>query len=123
MSTGDLKTNIITLPSFILLNQQKHSEATGDLSIVLNAIATACKWITNVVRKSELLNVVGVTGTTNVQAETQQKLDLLSNEIMINMLKGTRKTCLLISEEDDESILVDHDLKGYLTDRSLLHRF
>ena len=109
---GDLKTNIITLPTHILKNQQKHSEATGDLSIVLNAIATACKWITNVVRKAELLNVVGITGTTNVQAETQQKLDLLSNEIVINMLKGTQKVCLLISEEDDKSIAVDHDKRG-----------
>ena len=113
MPHGDLKTNIVTLPTHILKNQQKHAEATGDMSIVLNAIATACKWITNVVRKAELLNVVGITGTTNVQAETQQKLDLLSNEIVINMLKGTQKVCLLISEEDEKSIEVDHGNQGH----------
>ena len=47
-----------------------------------------------------------MTGVTNVQQENVQKLDLLSNEIMINMLKGTGKVALLISEEIEESIAV-----------------
>ncbi|KAI8925845.1 fructose-1,6-bisphosphatase class 1/Sedoheputulose-1,7-bisphosphatase [Entophlyctis helioformis] len=102
--TENLDTDIVPLTRHILAMQQHHKEATGDLTILLASISTACKWISNVVRKAELLKVIGVSGTTNVQQESQQKLDILSNEIMINMLKSTGKTALLVSEENDEAI-------------------
>ncbi|KAJ3413696.1 hypothetical protein HDV05_007684 [Chytridiales sp. JEL 0842] len=100
-------TNIVTLPNHILSQQQSVKAATGDLTILLNTIAASCKWISNVVRKSSLINVLGMTGGTNVQNENVQKLDILSNEIMINLLKGSGKTALLISEENDEAIFVE----------------
>ncbi|KAJ1554378.1 hypothetical protein HK405_005242, partial [Cladochytrium tenue] len=52
---GDLKTDIITLTNHILTQQQSLKSATGDLTILLSSIAAACKWISNVVRKAELL--------------------------------------------------------------------
>lgn len=70
----------------------------------MTALATACKWISNVVRKAELLQVIGTIGTINIQDEQQQKLDILSNQIMINLLKATKKTAMLISEENEEHI-------------------
>ncbi|KAJ3309344.1 Fructose-1,6-bisphosphatase [Boothiomyces sp. JEL0838] len=113
MGEGDLKTDIITLTNHILSFQKQHPEATGDLSVLLSSVATACKWITNVVRKAELLHVLGQTGTTNVQAENVQKLDILSNEIMVNMLIGSKKTALLISEEVEEAISVPKEKSGH----------
>ena len=104
---SDLKTNVITLTRHILSTQQCHKEATGDFSILLSAISTACKWITNVVRKAELLKVIGMAGVQNVQGEDVKKLDILSNEIMVNMLKGSGRTALLISEEVDDVIICD----------------
>lgn len=113
MGEGDLKTDIITLTNHILSFQKQHPEATGDLSVLLSSVATACKWITNVVRKAELLHVLGQTGATNVQAENVQKLDILSNEIMVNMLIGSKKTALLISEEVEEAISVPKEKSGH----------
>ncbi|KAJ3111549.1 hypothetical protein HDU96_005610 [Phlyctochytrium bullatum] len=113
---GELKTDIITLNTHILSQQQAIKEATGDLTILLSSISAACKWISNVVRKAELLKVIGVTGGTNVQQENVQKLDILSNEIMINLLKGSGKTAILVSEENDEAIFVtagDGAAKGH----------
>ncbi|KAJ1552249.1 Fructose-1,6-bisphosphatase, cytosolic, partial [Cladochytrium tenue] len=55
---------------------------------------------------------IGVTGGTNVQQENVQKLDVLSNEIMINMLKGSGKTAVLVSEENDEAIFVEDERCG-----------
>ncbi|KAJ3214890.1 Fructose-1,6-bisphosphatase [Dinochytrium kinnereticum] len=130
--TGELKTDIVTLTTHILSEQQSHKEATGDLTILLSAISSSCKWISNVVRKAELLKVelfsvahgangwasnrgiqvIGVTGGQNVQQENVQKLDLLSNEIMINLLKGSGKTAILVSEENDEAIFVKTDEKS-----------
>jgi fructose-1,6-bisphosphatase I len=113
MSNNDLKTDITTLTQDILTEQKSHPDATGDLSILLTAISSACKWISNVVRKAELLKVIGMTGSTNVQNENVQKLDILSNEIMIHLLKSTGKTALLVSEENEEMILVDDKQKGH----------
>lgn len=113
MSNNDLKTDITTLTQDILKEQKAHPGATGDLSILLTAISSACKWISNVVRKAELLKVIGMTGSTNVQNENVQKLDVLSNEIMIHLLKSTGKTALLVSEENEEFIIVDEGEKGH----------
>ena len=42
-----------------------------------------------------------------MQGEDQKKLDVLSNEIMINALKASGKAAVLVSEEDDEAIFVN----------------
>ena len=41
-----------------------------------------------------------------------KKLDVLSNELMINMLKSSYTTCLLVSEENDELIEVEEKRRG-----------
>lgn len=109
---GELKTDIITLTAHIMQKQQVHKEANGDFSILLTAIGTACKWISNVVRKAELLKVIGYAGGTNVQEEQQQKLDVLSNEIMVNLLTATKKVAILISEELEEAVVLSEANKG-----------
>lgn len=35
----------------------------------------------------------------NVQGEEQKKLDVLSNDIMVNSLRASGKTALMVSEE------------------------
>lgn len=39
-------------------------------------------------------------GDVNVQGEEVKKLDVLSNELFINMLRSSYTTCLLVSEEN-----------------------
>ena len=53
----ETETEFTTLTHHILKQQQKVPHATGDLSILMSAIGSACKWISNVVRKAELLKV------------------------------------------------------------------
>jgi fructose-1,6-bisphosphatase I len=47
-----------------------------------------------------------------VQGEEQKKLDVLSNDIMVNSLRASRKTAVLISEEIDEAIIIEDEYKG-----------
>ena len=54
----------------------------------------------------------GIEGSTNVQGEEVKKLDVLSNELFINMLKSSYAACLLISEENENTILIDPDKQG-----------
>ena len=51
-------------------------------------------------------------GETNVQGEEQKKLDVLSNDIMINSLRASGKTAVLVSEENEEAIFIDDRYKG-----------
>jgi fructose-1,6-bisphosphatase I len=60
-----------------------------------------------------LINLIGLAGETNVQGEDQKKLDVLSNDIMVNALRASGKTAVLVSEElDDPVIISDPRLKG-----------
>ncbi|TPX31321.1 fructose-bisphosphatase [Synchytrium microbalum] len=109
---AETRTDIITLTNHILSSQQQHKEATGDMTILLNSIGSACKWVSNCVRKAELLKVIGLTGGQNVQEENVQKLDMLSNEIMVNLLRSSGKTAVLVSEEDEEALFIEGQQKG-----------
>lgn len=55
---------------------------------------------------------IGVAGTANVQGEDQKKLDILSNDIMINSLRASGKTAVLISEENEDPIIIDAGHRG-----------
>ncbi len=55
---------------------------------------------------------MGLAGETNVQGEEQKKLDILSNDIMINSLRASGKTAVLVSEENEEAIFVEGEHKG-----------
>lgn len=55
---------------------------------------------------------IGAAGNTNVQGEDQKKLDVLSNEIMINALRASGKAAVLVSEENDEAIIVGEKQSG-----------
>ena len=47
-----------------------------------------------------------------MQGEDQKKLDVLSNEIMINALRASGKAAVLVSEENDEAIFVGEKQSG-----------
>ena len=55
---------------------------------------------------------VGLAGETNVQGEEQKKLDVLSNDIMINALRASGRTAVLVSEENEEAIIIEGRNKG-----------
>lgn len=55
----------------------------------------------------------GIAGSTNVQGEEVKKLDVLANELFINMLTSSFTTCVLVSEENDNAIIVSLPLLGY----------
>jgi len=106
-------TDIITLTRHILDDQIRlGAAATGDLTLLLNAIQMTSKFIATNVRKARLINLVGLAGETNIQGEEQKKLDVLSNDIMVNSLRASRKTAVLVSEEIDEAIIIDDKMKG-----------
>ena len=49
----------------------------------------------------------GIAGTTNVTGDQVKKLDVLSNDLVVNVLKSSFATCVLVSEEDEHAIIVE----------------
>ncbi|XP_011505454.1 PREDICTED: fructose-1,6-bisphosphatase 1 [Ceratosolen solmsi marchali] len=105
-------SNCLTLTRYVLAEQRKAPNATGDLTQLLNSIQTAVKAVSSAVRKAGIANMYGITGTTNVQGEEVKQLDILSNELFINMLTSSFTTCLLVSEENPTAIEVQMQNRG-----------
>ncbi|XP_073824053.1 fructose-1,6-bisphosphatase isoform X1 [Musca autumnalis] len=105
-------SNAMTLTRFVLQEQRKFKNATGDLSQLLNCIQTSIKAIASAVRKAGIAKLHGIAGDVNVQGEEVKKLDVLSNELFINMLKSSYTTCLMVSEENENVIEVETERQG-----------
>ncbi|XP_070502105.1 fructose-1,6-bisphosphatase 1 isoform X2 [Chironomus tepperi] len=105
-------SNCMTLTRFIIQAQKKHKNATGELTQLLQTVQTAVKAIGSAVRKAGIARLYGIAGDTNVQGEVVKKLDVLSNDMFINMIQSSYTTCLLVSEENETVIEIDHDKRG-----------
>lgn len=98
-----------TLDRFINNKQAEFPYATGELSQLLRDIALAGKIINVEINKSGLLDINGAIGTTNIQGEAQQKLDVIANIRFIRALKNGGEVCAIVSEEDDEIVEINKD--------------
>ncbi len=97
---------LVTIQSHILAQQSRFPEATGTLSWVLSAISISAKMIAAQVRRARLEDVLGSVGNQNVQGETQQKLDVIANEILLRNLGGRQGVAVVASEENDEAVIL-----------------
>uniref|UniRef100_A0A3B3UHL1 Fructose-1,6-bisphosphatase 1 n=1 Tax=Poecilia latipinna TaxID=48699 RepID=A0A3B3UHL1_9TELE len=108
---GAFDTNVVTLTRFVLEEGRK-AQGTGELTTLLNSICTAVKAISSAVRKAGIANLYGIAGSTNVTGDQVKKLDVLSNDLVINMIKSSFTSCVLVSEEDEKAIIVEPDKRG-----------
>lgn len=102
----------VSLTEFLIQEQRKIPLATGELTLLISDIARICKAIAREVRYGALFGNLGQIGAENVQGETQQKLDVLANEIMISVLRRSGHVAAMISEENDEVISVPKENRG-----------
>jgi len=97
-------SNHKTLTQFIIEQQRSMPDATGDLTLLLNDIATACKRISHTVNRGSITGMLGSAETENVQGETQKQLDIITNDIMVEALEWTGHLSGMVSEEVDDFI-------------------
>ncbi|WP_417510216.1 class 1 fructose-bisphosphatase [Methylophaga sp.] len=94
---------------FIVETQRAHPSATGDLTGLLNDVISACKKIANLVNRSSILGLEGYANSNNVQGEHQKKLDILTNDVMVEHLNWTGHLAAMVSEEIDDIITISDD--------------
>ncbi len=91
-----------TLTNYIIETQRKLPEATGEFSGLLNDISVACKRISDLVNKGDLVGMLGSAESQNVQGETQKKLDVVTDEIFVEALAHNGHIAGLVTEEMEE---------------------
>lgn len=101
---------MITLSEFIIDRQADFPYASGDLSRLLQDIGIAAKIVNQQVNKAGLGDILGAEGTTNVQGEAQQKLDVYADEVFINSFLRGGEVCGIGSEENDQYVSFDRPL-------------
>ncbi len=95
---------IVTIERHISETQRKFPEATGEFSALLNDIALAAKIIGREVNKAGLVDILGLTGETNVHGEQVQKLDEYADSVIYRALDHTGRLCVMCSEEREDII-------------------
>lgn len=79
-----------------------------DLISLIRTILAACKDISFRVGQADLSGVLGSTLNENIQGETQKKLDVLSNQLLKDMLLESGFVRAIASEEEDDIVEGEH---------------
>ncbi|GME90473.1 unnamed protein product [Ambrosiozyma monospora] len=109
-----VETELVTLTRFVLEEQKKYApNATGELTLLLNSLQYAFKFIAHTIRRAELVNLIGLAGVQNATGDDQKKLDVIGDEIFINAMKGSGNVKVLVSEEQEDLIIFDGNHGSY----------
>ncbi len=102
--------DITTLSEFIIDRQGDFPYASGDLSRLLSDIGIAAKIVNQQVNKAGLGDILGALGSSNVQGETQQKLDVFADEVFKSAFQSGGQVCGIASEENDAYVAFEKAL-------------
>ena len=98
----------ISLTQYLVEQERQHGHITAQLRLLIEVVARACKRIAISVNKGALGDVLGSAGSENVQGEVQKKLDVISNEVLIEANEWGGHLAAMASEEMDSIHLVPH---------------
>lgn len=102
---------LMTIERHIIEQQKSFPQATGEFSALLYDLAFAAKVISREVRRAGLIDILGFTGTSNVQGELVRKLDEYADDVIFRAMDHTGRLCCLASEERDELIPIPAEFK------------
>lgn len=91
----------MTTLSHFLIEQTRNHNTPSDLRFLIEVVGRACKMINRSVTKGALGGVLGSLNSENVQGEVQKKLDVLSNEILLEANEWGGTLAGMASEEMD----------------------
>ncbi len=103
-----------TLDRFIKRQQSQYPSAVGDFSQLIRDIALASKIVNREINRAGLSGLVGTAGSTNIQGEIQQKLDLSAHIRFVRALNNGGEVAAIVSEEEEEIIYTDHPEGKYV---------
>lgn len=104
----------ITLRQFLKDNQASLPCPLTDIDHLLHTIARTAKTVHGHVSRAAITDLYGTAGSSNVQGEEQQKLDVLANTLFITAFRESNLVCVVGSEEEEEIVLTDNNDAEYV---------
>jgi len=89
----------VSLTQHLIEQQRLHNSIPAELRLLIEVVGRACKSISHAVGKGALGEVLGTAGSENVQGEVQKKLDIISNDILLEANEWGGHLAAMASEE------------------------
>ena len=96
----------VSLTQYLVEEQRLHNTIPAELRLLIEVVARACKTISHAVGKGALGDVMGSANTENIQGEVQKKLDIISNEILLEANEWGGHLAAMASEEMESVHLI-----------------
>lgn len=94
-----MSTKKVSLTRYLVEQQRVDGLIPGQLRLLIEVVARACKRISFEINKGALGHVMGSAGSENVQGEVQKKLDIIANEVLIEANEWGGHLAAMASEE------------------------
>jgi len=92
----------VSLTQYLVEEQRLYNNIPAELRLLIEVVARSCKTISHAVSKGALGEVLGSAGSENVQGEVQKKLDVISNEMLLEANEWGGHLAAMASEEMEE---------------------
>jgi len=99
----EVLTGSVTLTQHLV----KETGGNPELALLMNAIQHACKVCAHAIKKAGTCDLYGLADQINSTGDDVKKLDLIANTIWIDCLKASGVCCILVSEENEEPIVIE----------------
>ncbi len=98
----------VSLTQYLVEEQRLHNTIPAELRLLIEVVARACKTISFSVGKGALGEVLGSADSENVQGEIQKKLDVISNEMLLQANEWGGHLAAMASEEMEGIFPIPH---------------
>ena len=113
MSTAKAESVKISLGNFLRSDNVTANPIAKPLIALIENISQSCQMISKAVNQGALDNILGSAGSGNIQGETQQKLDILANNMLIQANESSGLLAAMASEElDTIHVIPEHLQQG-----------
>ena len=103
-----------TLRQFLKDNAAHLPAPVAEIDHLLHSIARTAKTVHGHVSRAAITDLYGTAGSSNIQGEEQQKLDVLANTLFITAFRESNLVCVVGSEEEEEIVLTDNNDAEYV---------
>ena len=97
-----------SLTQYLVEKQRTDKALPAELRLLIEIVSRACKTISHSVSKGALGGVLGSLEQQNVQGEVQKKLDVISNEVLLEANEWGGHLAAMASEEMETIHLIPH---------------
>jgi len=101
------ESDFMTLGRWLMTNTKDM-----ELTVLMAQLGLACKATSRACAKAGIANLFGMAGEQNSSGDDQKKLDVLSNDIFVSALVNSGACAVLVSEENDDPIIVPSEKAG-----------